>query len=279
MYTKHTQMKKVFTLCLSAICFLSITSCSKYYISTLSSTNALKDSKTGQFNVENDSVKVTYSFAGLNAPVQVTVKNKLAVPIYVDWSKSALIFEEKATSYVPDKIAFSADLSSSSWRDPILTTTDGQIKGQIGTRTKTSFIPPNSKVETTTIFLKSPAFQALADENFAEMVQVASNQGRVNAYSVDFTRSNSPVVFRSYLTLFTSTDNAIKTFALDNEFFISRSIRTNRSPNELIDYNGNYSDVFYTNKLTPLGEIATGISVLGVESGNPPPAVSNPDKE
>lgn len=209
----------------------------------------------------------------------MTVKNKLSVPIYVDWAKSALIFEEKATSYVPDKIAFSADLSSSSWRDPILTTTDGYVKGQIGTRTKTSFIPPNSKVETTTIFLRSPAFQALADESFTEMVQVASNQGQVRAFSVDFDRANSPVVFRSYLTLFTGVENAIKTFALDNEFYISRSIRINRSPNELIDYNGNFSDVFYTYKLTTTGELAYGISVLGVERGSPPAAASNPDKE
>ncbi|HEX8607086.1 MAG TPA: hypothetical protein VF679_00445, partial [Pedobacter sp.] len=70
-------MKRFFNLCLSAVCFLSITSCSKYYISTLSSTNALKDERTGQFNIENDSVQVTYSFAGQNAPVKITVKNKL----------------------------------------------------------------------------------------------------------------------------------------------------------------------------------------------------------
>jgi len=270
MYTKHTQMKKLFNLCLTAICMLSLSSCSKYYISTLSSTNATKDPQTGVFKIENDSVMVTYSFAGLNAPVMVTVKNKLPIPIYVDWAKSALIFKEIATSYVPDKIAFSADLATASWRDPIITTTVGLVNGQIESVPKTSFIPPNSKVETTTIFVKSPAFQGLPDETYTKAEKVAGFQGSIRALSADFDRANSPVVFRSYLTLYTSTEAATKTFALDNEFYISRSIKTSREPSALVDYNGNFADVFYSNTLTTMGNLATGVGVLGVLPGNAP---------
>ncbi|MEJ7558246.1 MAG: hypothetical protein WKF66_08055 [Pedobacter sp.] len=271
-------MKRLFNLCLSAVCFLSITSCSKYYISTLSSTNALKDEQTGQFNIENDSVQVTYSFAGENAPVKITVKNKLQVPLYVDWAKSSLIFEEKSTSYVPDKIAFNGDLSLDTWRQSNITGTDGEIKGEIATPNPTSFIPPNSKVESKTIFLKSAAFIALPDTTFKKTEQVASHQGRVKVHSVNFTRENSPVFFRSYLTLYTESETGKKAFALDNEFYISRSIRSYVSPNNLVDYNGgNFSDVFYTKRTTTHGNIITGVGVLGIVSAGAAVESTNTD--
>lgn len=62
-----------------------LTSCSKYQINMLSSTNAVKDEQTGVFNVENDSVKISYSFYGKNAPVSIQVFNKSDKPLYIDW--------------------------------------------------------------------------------------------------------------------------------------------------------------------------------------------------
>jgi hypothetical protein len=138
-------MKKLFNLCLGAACVLSITSCTTYYVSKISSTNSVKNEQTGEFTVENDSIKVTYSFASLQAPVKVTVRNKLKIPLYVDWSKSALIFNEEATSYVPEKTAFTANLHSDDRKDSTHKSNNGYIRGRISTLATNSFIPQMRK--------------------------------------------------------------------------------------------------------------------------------------
>ena len=79
-----------------------LVSCSTYQVNVLSSTNTTKDDKTGVFNFENDSVKITYSFYGNNAPVSIQVFNKLDKPLYIDWQRSAAIIGDNAVSYMPN---------------------------------------------------------------------------------------------------------------------------------------------------------------------------------
>ena len=51
-------MKALIYLILPGILLVSLTSCSKYYINTVSSMNMAKDNKTGEFQLENDSMKI-----------------------------------------------------------------------------------------------------------------------------------------------------------------------------------------------------------------------------
>ena len=55
----------------------------------------------GDFVQENDTVRISYRFWGENAPVTITIYNKLDEPLYVDWGRSALIIDDVATTYDP----------------------------------------------------------------------------------------------------------------------------------------------------------------------------------
>ncbi|MCD8263001.1 MAG: hypothetical protein LUD02_01640 [Tannerellaceae bacterium] len=78
-------MKKIlFASGLVVILFLS--SCSSYYYATLDSTDRTgAKNMHGDFVIENDTLTILYSFHGENAPVYVTVYNKLEEPLFVDW--------------------------------------------------------------------------------------------------------------------------------------------------------------------------------------------------
>src|SRR5437879_399347 len=80
-------------------------SCSKFQYVTLQSSIPVQSKG---FVIENDSVKITYSFKGQNCPVQVEVYNKLEKPVYLDWKKSALIMNEERFSFWEDKTSIRA---------------------------------------------------------------------------------------------------------------------------------------------------------------------------
>ncbi|MNJ97116.1 hypothetical protein D3C87_148580 [compost metagenome] len=260
-------MKTRIKMGLAAICFLSLTSCSKYYISTISSTNMPRNEKTGEFQLENDTVKIFYSFAGESAPVKVTVHNKLSVPLYVDWAKSSLIYQGKALSYIPQQMAFAADLSLISANGSYLSFANGDIKGQLESPKDIAFIPPNTSIETTTLFLNTPIFMGFSDSLYKEKEMLNSANGLTKVKSGNFTKSNSPLIFRSYLTLFSKEGDLVKPFAFDQEFYVSKSVRTYVKPQNLTDYSENNLNVFYISKKTKYGKIMGPVAVIGVIAG------------
>lgn len=260
-------MKKTINLCLAAICWLSLASCSKYYIGTISSSNISKNEKTGAFEIENDSVKIVYSFAGADAPVRITVRNKLTIPIYIDWAKSSLIYKENAISFVPEMMAFTGALSTSSLGSGGVRFTDGDFSGKMELPKQISFIPPNASVETTTLFTTGPVSKNLPDSIFKNKEMLTVDKGPILVKTGIFTKENSPVVFRSYLTLFSKDDEVVKTFSYDSEFYISKSVRTYSSPKYIREYQNNKSDVFYTSSKTFYGKAFKGVAVVGLVTG------------
>jgi hypothetical protein len=260
-------MKTKIKMGLAAICFLSLTSCSRYYISTISSTNMSRNEKTGEFQEENDSVKISYGFAGENAPVKITVQNKLSVPVYVDWSKSSIIYQGKAISYVPEKIAFSADMFTDHYKGKSLSFSNGRIKGEMVSPKETTFIPPHSSIETTTLFLNTPLFKSLSDSLYNEKELLNSDSGPIKVKARNFTKNNSPVVFRSYLTLFSKENETVKPFAFDKEFYISKSVKSIVRPQNLVEYSNKNSDVFHNSKKTNYGKAMGAVAVVGIVAG------------
>jgi hypothetical protein len=64
---------KTLTFTALILCCFVITSCSRYQVNLISSTNTNKNQQTGDFEFENDSVKIFYSFYGPDAPVAVSI--------------------------------------------------------------------------------------------------------------------------------------------------------------------------------------------------------------
>ena len=103
-------MKKliVFT-CLLSLLF-SLNACSSYYYSMLSSDKGIVGvNEYNDFVQENDSVRIIYNFYGEDAPVRITVFNKLDEPMYIDWQRSSLIIGDKAVSYYKEVMPVQGD--------------------------------------------------------------------------------------------------------------------------------------------------------------------------
>ncbi len=238
---------------------LALASCSTYQVNVLSSTNTIKDDKTGVFNFENDSVKITYSFSGNNAPVSIQVFNKLDKPLYVDWQRSAAVIGDDAVSYMPNKVNISGSYSGTtySWQSRPRTSltnyssTSGNISAVADLPKNTTFLPPHSQASNVPILLTKDRIQ-LPDNNYPkEKINLFDGENglRAEVQVANFMKDNSPLKFKSYLTLYTQDGNVIKPMAYQHEFYVSKIVNTNTEPFYLPEFQRQRGDFFLNAKL------------------------------
>lgn len=236
-----------------------LVSCSTYQVNVLSSTNTTKDDKTGVFNFENDSVKITYSFSGNNAPVSIQVFNKLDKPLYVDWQRSAAIIGDDAVSYQPNRVNISGnyDGQTYSWQNRPrsflnnYSSTSGTVSAVADLPKNTTFLPPHSQISNVPIVLTKDRFH-LPDSGFRkEKINLFTGDfaTRTEIQTADFIKDNSPLKFKSYLTLYTQDGNEIKPMAYQHEFYVSKIINTTTEPYNLPEFQRQRGDFFINAKV------------------------------
>jgi hypothetical protein len=262
-------MKTLFFTAL-IICSFILTSCSRYQINVISSTNTNKNQQTGDFEFENDSVKISYSFYGPNAPVDVNVYNKLDNPLYIDWEKSAVIIGDKAISYASSDIGITGNVDAQTntyrGRNPVYgnpSYTTGSINAVASLPQHSTFLPPhsqggNSSVHLTSGFLDIPD-SAYSKAKMLNIFQDSSNMEKVKL--ANFESANSPLVFKSYLTLYLVNGTEVKPIAYQQDFYISRSFTTLTEPQNFSGYEQKRGDYFISSKPTEYAGIATGLGV------------------
>lgn len=261
-------MKNVFILG-SIICLLS--ACSKYQIHTLSSLKTPKDEQTGDFIVKNDTLEIVYKFKGENGPLEVEIKNKLDEPLYVNWKKSALILGDQAISYSGNKIALDGKYSGSSdglfFRDYQIQS--GRITGTATVPEDIAFIPPHAKIDKKLLNVTA-GFISLAKDSLKKLrVYQLEGEASYNVKIARFSRENSPLIFKSYITLYLEKDKNLQVLPYEQEFYVSQSIQTGRKPKTTEFYKANRSDIFYNFEPTGYGKtmaVAGGVVLLGAMS-------------
>lgn len=255
-------------------------SCSKYQVNMLSSTNAVKNEQTGEFNVENDSVKISYSFYGQNAPVGIQVYNKSNKPLYIDWQSSAMVVGDKTISYANKNVPISGNISgvsdtySTSNRGsniayPQSTYTSGSINAVAKLPESVTFIPPHAKGDfrpayVTNGFLSVP--DTMLHKEITGFIEEFSTVP-VNVKVANFTKENSPLVFKSFLTLYTLQGNQPKPVLYEQEFFISKLVNSSSNPKDLTDYQVQRGDYFINSKKTGYAKVMTGIGIAAAVGG------------
>ncbi|MBD1385243.1 hypothetical protein IDJ75_08125 [Mucilaginibacter rigui] len=263
-------MKPLLFTALVFCCFV-ITSCSRYQVNVISSTNGTKNQQTGDFEFENDSVKIAYSFYGPNAPVTVNVQNKLNKPLYIDWQKSALIIDGAAVSYAPDKVAITGSINAQtdsyhynnnpSFSNPGYTT--GSINAVAGLPKNTTFLPPHSQSSNTSVRL-TKGFLNIPDSVFHKVRMVYKYQDTVSltkVKSADFSDQSSPLRFKSYLTLYIVNGNEAQPATYQHDFFVSRSLTTTMDPKQFREFSQKRGDYFINSKATGYAKAMAGIGV------------------
>src|SRR5205814_10416655 len=88
-----------------------------------------------------------YNFNGKDAPVNLTIQNKLNVPVYIDWRKSALIINDKAISYVPTMAPITGTINASSYNwNRSFYTSNGSINAAVALSYQLDIIPPQTYI-------------------------------------------------------------------------------------------------------------------------------------
>jgi hypothetical protein len=258
-------MKKITFLPLT---LLLLTACSKYQVNMISSADLIKDPETGTFTRENDSIKITYSFAGRNAPINLDVFNKLNQPLYIDWQRSAFIMDDKAVSYANNQVRINGEIAGASIGNKQVNFSNANIDAVATLPNNVVFIPPHAHVNNTLMEANSQFFETIPEELFVKKQEKCSvNDNTASVQVAEFAESMSPFKFKSYLTLYTLTNNNPKYMAYSNGFFISKTIKTNSKPDNFDFYQQNRGDYYYTTKTTGYGKVATGATIAGLLVG------------
>jgi len=158
---------------------------------------------------ENDTIRVSYNFWAKNGAMSFDLYNKLNIPLYFDWKKSAFIPNDKMMSYWQDETNTTGSSSSSAYY-----LYGGVIGGSNRSKSKSirqeriGVIPPHALISNNKYTLVLPKTDLLVQE---------------------YNLSNTPLRFRNYLAVSTSEQFDKDVFFIDNDFFVSNVKKIKKS--------------------------------------------------
>ncbi|MDR0661502.1 MAG: hypothetical protein LBG19_12115 [Prevotellaceae bacterium] len=250
-------MKRLLYILLGII---TLSSCSStyYYYSTLSTNDeGIDRDEIGSFIFDTDTIQVVYSFKGQDGPIQISIHNKLDMPMYIDWSRSAILINDVATSYMGEKSTLN------SYRVAATTTTGYEYDPSY-----VSFVPPMRKIEHCNLWLSNLNFDYIDKKEYTNTSISNRSSQAMKVKMLNFSEENSPLFFESYLTIFLEDGT---TYAITQSFYIARLIRAKRlAPNELANDFSQRNDLMFTliqanNKgweVAAIGGIIIGSTIL-----------------
>lgn len=221
-------MKKVFLILTSVV---MLASCEQPYIQIIETKSTNTKIENDLYVYENEMLKITYEFWHDRGLMSFSVFNKLETPIYIDWSKSAVINNSAKLNYWFDESCFTSNTyyGTHYYSGPVVAP-GYSISEKVGVSNsalsqkyeKVSFIPPKSTYYRSQFHFWDNTFISF-DQSKAEDVLCNEDGGKkknTRVYSIEFDRNNSPLVFRNYLAVSKSEKGEDVTY-IDNEFYIT----------------------------------------------------------
>lgn len=178
-------------------CFVLLSACTKYQYVFVDS--HLKQNEKKEYIVENDTVTIKYSFAGINFPITLSIYNKLERPLYIDWGRSVVI---------SNGIQISGSFDH-----------DGQI----------NFIAPKSGITVISNSLRNKFFDLDIND---PRIKVNMTGGGMKGVRYAFDEKSTPLFFRNVLALTTNEDFSGPTF-YDYSFWVSDIIQSGSGPSSV----------------------------------------------
>jgi hypothetical protein len=225
-------MQKTLPLYVSLIL---LASCTRYQYGTIQST-VIPGNKQLEFVAESDSLRLVYNFNGLNAPVNLTIYNKLNVPVAIDWQRSSLIMGDVAYSYVPDKVPINGSFdgtTSTTATNPVngyaYTSGSGTIQASATVPEQLAFIPPQTRIVKTPISITKTFLKNVPDTAYHRVKHTLDDGITIFVKKATFTEANSPLRFKSYLTVKVGHEATVPV-VYQHSFYVSELINTGQSP-------------------------------------------------
>jgi len=249
-----------------ALLALLLSSCSStFYYSTLNTTTEYVEKvDNGDFLLETDSLWIAYCFKGANAPMQITIFNKMDEPLYIDWGRSAMVMDGMAFSYAGESTTFLDDIQATSYSSDSISAVpvskdvfDGGVQFMSD---RTSYIPPNSMISEIPLSL-DPNFKDLDKKLYRSINMADKYNGLEKANRADFTVADSPLQFKSYLTLYSTPD---KPMIFEQDFYMSSLIKTGLRPSNLPGDMMDKGDLFYIEQVANKTPLYTTLGIIGL---------------
>ena len=216
---------------LPVLCCYACSSTMYQVVETSATGSSIKTEATALV-YENDDLKVAYSFWSPNGRIYFTLYNKTAAPIFIDWSKSHLVHngtsldywkDEEKTTGIFNAAATTLQQVRMAGRNSVMMSMSSSSGSAAITTTKPikiTHLPPNSNVAIGVFDIsKRPFF----DCDFK-----LKPTSLKNLKTKTFTKDDSPVVFRNYLS-YSNTENSTAPKTIDNEFYIASAKNVSRS--------------------------------------------------
>lgn len=250
------------TIPISVMLVLCI-SCARYQYSTISSAGVAMNDKQ-EFIAENDSLLILYNFNGANAPIHITIQNKLQVPVYVDWQRSALIVNDKAISYMPSELKIDGGFGGSSYnygnRGSGYSVSGGHIHATASLPPSVDFIPPQSYLTKNPMGVTNKFIESVPDTAFRRVNYQFAEGFLTPVKMANFTEATSPLRFRSYLTL--KVGDSTKSVTYEHSFYLSELITSSYGPETVWLSQAYRGNQFFIREVTGYGKAMTGFGVI-----------------
>ncbi|MFL5744716.1 MAG: hypothetical protein ACJ751_08630 [Niastella sp.] len=236
------------SLPLAVIPLLFCVSCASttFQYSTLSSSDVKKNDRN-EFMVENDSLRLVYNFSGKSGPIHISIENKMGVPVYIDWKRSAMIVNNKAIPYVVEEMKIEGNFQGSSYnyRNSGYGVNSGQLQATAVLPPTLDFIPPRAIINKNQMYVTNGFNGRIPDTAFHKLKYPVAEGVTVKVKKATFTEATSPFRFRSYITYMIG-EPGTKPFAFEHSFFVSEIMNTGSGPKEMSINTSNRGDQYYT---------------------------------
>lgn len=179
---------------------------------------------------ENDSLKITYNLWKEKGLMQFEIYNKLNVPLYIDWRKSSYIDNNVKLNYWED-VEHTNSLYLGYYYNSAFT---GRRSAGVSNATKTkderiTFIPPKAKYSRSQFYIIPKSFIKLDKNGLSIDVPLREDSKKTTRVLYkEYSKAETPRVFRNFLT-FSLTEDFIKEFYVDNEFYISKILEMDKN--------------------------------------------------
>ncbi|MBN9386091.1 MAG: hypothetical protein J0H74_35365 [Chitinophagaceae bacterium] len=216
---------------------LSFSSCTTYQYITLGSPEVAQDASKS-LTWENDTMRLTYNFHGEGGPISITLANKMDKPLFVNWTKSALIRDGQAFSLMDRNVQISGAFAGASVGGRGFRYTGGGFSGSLQLPEGVDLVPPGAHIAKNLNAAAVPS--AVYSDKFMDKTQaqekkvVLSTGGGYKYKQYSFDQSSSPVQFKSYLTF--SLANSTEEFFVSHSFYAREILLSEEVPDYFTFY-------------------------------------------
>lgn len=224
----YASIKKLLFLIVISVLFVS---CDESYVQVVY-TKAMTediDTRNSYYVYENDKVRVVYDFWALGGKMQFYVYNKHDKPIYIDWSKSAFIKNDKRFKYYNDNVnttIVSASRSTGATAYGTVQYGITRVPGSVSIGDNVSYSSATTVREEQITFIPPKSSITKYFYGIASGISVQRKDVKIREIELDGMRMyevtpKGEMSFRNFVTYSTSKQFATEEY-IDNGFYVTK---------------------------------------------------------